>query len=1411
MPEPQVKVRIPRLEEKPTGPRFDAQQQKDMGESLLYSVMFDISAGTAYTAIDHIRSEVSKLGEPVWRGWLDAWNDGVLAYENAMLRSKQVMGNATEEDLTRIEGIKTEKELKGLLIPKTKPKNIADKAVRLAAQMSPLMLKGMEGGLKRGLAFGVTAGSMAAIIGQAGPQAALPEELITVPGAAMGGFQVGMVSGTLENIMMAEAGYAYEELLNLGVDPQISRAAAGGVGIVNGLLELAQIKVLLDTIPGGRLLLRKAMTAGIRQALKKKTLKNLAVKYGKQYAGAVTKETAQEVAQESTNIIMEAVAKELHKAMKYEDIDHATIKEITDRLLETAEESALAFGVMALPGTVAKAGIEAAPELGERGSVEIGGRDTSRIKTFRSWVKAKGGISQKDPGWHGEITAAAKGARWQPGVVSGKGMWVDEAVLQARADGWDIKDGDDLLNALTEDRERGTFTEGFEDMLDRLDAERIEGEVEEHGWEYSEREIEDINRRFEEEIQSESSAPISGKDLSDLKKYQEGTLKFYEKRRAKPRPRQASFIKTPRQREAALHKEKRDILKEATVPGDKKGAKQRIRIVSGQYKVGELMIPESKALEASFKKAEQAARIAMREGKKEGIDIGKVKIEALKGKQKARIAKLKLTFDEYKLKVKERATKKRLRDYTKKLAKQITQPIPKSVDFWYAEAIRTLTQDIDPDFRMDKTLNRRDRTRQFLERSPKSLKDMPRKLMAELAQKPLNDITINDLERIKERRDFLIKLGKNILEYKKVQRTRRLSKDRDEMVDNVLAGEGLVADKSPIVENQKVEGTVRKVFSRAFHQRFVRVFDILDGGKLFKGKIHQVYYDQVNRAYNKYLIKCDERLDRGAAKLKELGIKINELAKTRTFKGVVDKKGKIIKFSTDAMIDVYIGVKNPLKAMAIEFGNNIDVPLQKRIIAALEPKYKALGDFILTEYDDNYLRQRKEYIRMENTDSGYEKFYSPIKREDFERKYIEQEITDEILHRKGLRKKYAEKGNMLKRVDIPEQFQQKIKLGAYEMWSEMVPKQEHLFHYGQIIKDLHRLNADPTFRAAIRQQFSNEYVKALEHYVDLIADPDIYKSFNSWENLSREIRKNVALAYLAYNLVTMSKQGASIFLIMDESGPINLTVATAKFIADPVGLTRWVKEDPQMKHRSLERELEELKKRDKNRYLRVEKALGKFGMKGIVFFDMCTVAIGYKGVYDKNVRKLGPALAREEAQKAILRAQEVGTAKDMAWLYTSNEMLNWFTQFTSQLNQIYGKATHDLPSLVKNKQYAKAFGGYVGIALSATAVWIASNRRLPEDADDWWDVFTEQGLAMIPIVGKQICSYSQGWQSSGEISLFLAARTAGLVLTNAKAKRKLNAVIETIAVARGWPYIGGKRLVTGEPLGPEKKKKKGGM
>ncbi len=346
---------------------FEIEEAKAV-QSIIDSQTLGISPSTAYKYQKQIAEGkkihpmASKLDSTLTERIMQRWDTGVAHTQIGHLRAKQVLGDNSQTLENNIQNIKTS-------IPTESERYIAEYGLLedflgATAEMLPIMVHGIEKGAKRGLVLGMGAASITAIAGQVPPLTAIPEEVVTVPGAFLGMFGVGMVSGTLENIGLIEAGLAYDELLEFEdeegnkLNPKIAKGIAGGVGIINGLIELAQIKLLLKTIPGGQQLLRTSINKATKEILKDRTLQNLASKYIKKYTGFIALETGQEVAQETTNILANRTAIYLNNELMDTDIPQTTREEIIDRLLKTASESAKAFVLMGLPGITTTAAIE---------------------------------------------------------------------------------------------------------------------------------------------------------------------------------------------------------------------------------------------------------------------------------------------------------------------------------------------------------------------------------------------------------------------------------------------------------------------------------------------------------------------------------------------------------------------------------------------------------------------------------------------------------------------------------------------------------------------------------------------------------------------------------------------------------------------------------------------------------------------------------------------------------------------------------------------------------------------------------------------------------------------------------------------------------------------------------------------
>ena len=184
------------------------------------------------------------------------------------------------------------------------------------------------------VAVGTAAGA-AAIAGQAGPQVVVPEEVITVPAAALIGLKAGSAASSLE----IEAGHAYNEMLEAGISEKRAKAIAMGVGTINAGLDLFQSDELIDAW-------KITNKSGATKTFSKRILDEL-----KDRGIDVAKETVQEVAQEGVTITGTQLASKTEKGEWAYSAD-----EVTDRLKDTAVSSALSFGMMNVPAAASHVG-----------------------------------------------------------------------------------------------------------------------------------------------------------------------------------------------------------------------------------------------------------------------------------------------------------------------------------------------------------------------------------------------------------------------------------------------------------------------------------------------------------------------------------------------------------------------------------------------------------------------------------------------------------------------------------------------------------------------------------------------------------------------------------------------------------------------------------------------------------------------------------------------------------------------------------------------------------------------------------------------------------------------------------------------------------------------------------------------
>ena len=181
-------------------------------------------------------------------------------------------------------------------------KDFAQYLPQLGRQMKA-GLSGAAGGASAGAGVGATA---ALVAGQLGPQVAIPEELATVPGAALFGAikggKAGYVAGTAKYGYDTMAGMAYKSLIDLGVPNEIALDISKDEAIINSFIEGGGAIVDIISLGLDKLGSKVATTTA------QKVAKNRLLAAAKAYGMNVASEGIEEGLQEITSIGAEKVA-----------------------------------------------------------------------------------------------------------------------------------------------------------------------------------------------------------------------------------------------------------------------------------------------------------------------------------------------------------------------------------------------------------------------------------------------------------------------------------------------------------------------------------------------------------------------------------------------------------------------------------------------------------------------------------------------------------------------------------------------------------------------------------------------------------------------------------------------------------------------------------------------------------------------------------------------------------------------------------------------------------------------------------------------------------------------------------------------------------------------------------------------
>jgi len=264
---------------------------------------------------------------------------GSLQYEQSKLALKEMEAGVVMPDV-RKRLKEMDLEMKGL----KGSGGIVEEAFKVIGQMSRSVPVAAEFGSVAGL----TAGGTALAAGQLGPQALLPEEVVTVPAAMITAFGAGFSAKMAEEMYGVEGGAAYKEMIDEGVTPGTARLVGAGVGAVNSLLEVTGMYIV--AAPFKKALIKET-TQQIAESLAKPTMRTAVAEFGKNYGKAIAGETTTELLQEMATIVGSDIANMYDKsAYQSKFLTEEGRSEIATRLADVFESTVKAMTLLGAPG-----------------------------------------------------------------------------------------------------------------------------------------------------------------------------------------------------------------------------------------------------------------------------------------------------------------------------------------------------------------------------------------------------------------------------------------------------------------------------------------------------------------------------------------------------------------------------------------------------------------------------------------------------------------------------------------------------------------------------------------------------------------------------------------------------------------------------------------------------------------------------------------------------------------------------------------------------------------------------------------------------------------------------------------------------------------------------------------------------
>lgn len=730
----------------------------------------------------------------------------------------------------------------------------------------------------------------------------------------------------------------------------------------------------------------------------------------------------------------------------------------------------------------------------------------------------------------------------------------------------------------------------------------------------------------------------------------------------------------------------------------------------------------------------------------------------------------------------------------------------------YKNLLDAMLDKFDLNNRTGKTLTRRERLKEFLDKSKSNGDEIkvPEEDIKAASQIPLNDLTVLELREIHDLVNRIYRMGRLKNKLLDLKGLRDLNAVAREAIDNITGGKGLSMinkfhddlDKNDPGFFKAVEAAAKKVgrspkeylISNLLPEVQILFLDNLDNG----GILYQKMFTPLHEATNTAMDNIDKANRDTNAIFTRKPKEYNQLLQ------IGDKKIRL----EDAMWIYANSVNDVQRAHMQSYGvtdkdiKNVEESLHeddkmavRKLWQYYSERFKTLSD-LRYELEGVVTKQEDNYFPISNLDD-----VSP-----------EEDLLWENTLRSDYRKGAIDKGMLKTRTGGKKAFK---KMDFFGTIGKNIDKVEHYIAFAKAIRNANRIINHSGIKSAIRnhKDFGEFYYNSLRKWISDTARGRFLYETDWFSRLGRGTRMNFTSAFLGLNPSPALKQWTGLFYGAEMAGKSATLKSIPKLLFNYRKLSAQIDtESSMMRHASLrqQRELEELFS-ERGFFERTGELTGwhKF-QAGMMFLTQQSdliirravylgtqEALKARGVEDKNQLV-------QEAERVVRRTQPMGGITYLPDIFRGGEGARQITFLRGHVNKLWNVQAEMIAKMANGKMRMAQVFSQILMNNVLPMLWLAAVTgtgifavKKAKEQGGLWGMEAAQLVTGIPLVEDAVNSLRSG-HNELNLPMIEYAQMAWDAITSKNTRKhpnkKLQKAAEFAGAATGLPVIGAEKL-----------------